>query len=123
MAIKLYQWDVSQKEELTHPTTFSGDYVIRWFQNGYVSMTTEFATLFNTMNNDLVVKSNADGVAAVKLCLKGETDNEKIAAIRREYSVNDEFFALRTDDTAIKNRIAAIIAGIETERDSWLDVS
>ena len=53
MAIKLYQWDVSQKEELTHPTTFSGDYVIRWFQSGYVSMTTEFATLFNTMNNDL----------------------------------------------------------------------
>jgi len=123
MAIKLYEWDLSQKDVLANPPKFSGDFKIKWHIHGYVSMTVEFATLFNGLNNNVLKKSDADGVAAIKLSSKKETDSLKVAAIRREYSVNDEFFALRTDDTAIKNRIAAIIAGIETERDSWLDVS
>tara|TARA_R110001606_G_C15402805_1_gene653413 strand:+ start:13088 stop:13459 length:372 start_codon:yes stop_codon:yes gene_type:complete len=123
MTIKLYHWDVSQKDVLANPSKFSGAYKIKWHVHGYVSMTVEFAALFNSLNNNVLTKSNADGVAAVKAACKPDLDRQKVAAIRKEYSVDDEFFALRTNNTTVKNRIAAIISDIETERDSWLDVS
>tara|TARA_R110001599_G_scaffold247581_3_gene447620 strand:+ start:218 stop:589 length:372 start_codon:yes stop_codon:yes gene_type:complete len=123
MAIKLYQWDTSVVDRLVSPAKFDGAYKIQWHQHGYVSMTVEFAALFNTLNDNVLVKSNADGVTAVKAWLKPNTDKEKVTNIRKKYDANAEFFALRTNDTAIKNDIASIVAAVETERDTWLDVS
>lgn len=122
MAIKLYQWDTSKADQLVSPTKFDGTYKIRWFSHGYVSMTVEFAALFNKLNDNLLVKSDADGVTAVKAYLKPSIDAEKVSKIREKYTLNDEFFSLRTNNTAIKNDIAKIVAAVETERDSWLDV-
>ena len=123
MAIKLYQWDTSIKETLASPNKFDNTFEIKWWQYGYVSMTEGFAVLFNSLNDDVLVKSNADGVTAVKAFYKKTTDEDKVARIRLKYTADDEFFSLRTNDTAIKNDIASIVAGVETELNAWLDVS
>jgi len=123
MAIKLYQWDISVQDELVSPSKFDGSYQVQWHQHGYASMTVEFAALFNTLNNDLLIKSDADGVAAVKAWLKPMRDKNKVTNIRKKYDANAEFYALRTNDTAIKNDIATIVAAVDTAQDAWLDVS
>ena len=127
MAIKLYQWDATVTPTLVSPNKYDGSFEIKWYQPGYVSMTEGFAVLFNALNQidgvGVVVKSNADGVAAVKAYLKPSIDTTKVANIRAKYTADDEFFSLRTDDTAIKDDIASIVAAVETERDTWLDVS
>ena len=126
MAIKLYQWDTAVTPTLVSPNKYDGTFAIKWHQDGYVSMTEEFAVMFNDLNEDVLVKSDSDGVAAVKAYLKLNTDNDKVMAIREEYSVDDEFCALRTetaDSSPVQDRIAAIVKGIEDERDGWLDVS
>jgi len=123
MAIKLYQWDTSVQETLVSPNKYDGTYQVKWWQSGYVTMSEGLAVLFNGLNNDILVKSDAAGVAAVKLFSKQHYDMEKVSNIRLKYDINDEFFALRTDNTTIKNDIATIIAAVETERDALLDVS
>jgi|TARA_B100001146_G_scaffold172224_1_gene153142 hypothetical protein len=126
MAIKLYQWDTSVAPTLVSPNKYDGTFEVKWHQSGYVSMTEGFAVLFNDLNEDILVKSDADGVAAVKAALKPKTDNDKVTAIRAEYSADDEFCALRTEyaeSSPVQDRIAAIVKGIEDERDGWLDVS
>jgi len=123
MAIKLYQWDVSKKDVLACPNKYDNTFEVRWWQHGYVSMTEGFAVLFNSLNDDLLVKSDADGVTAVKAYYKPATDGDKVARIRMKYTADDEFFSLRTDNTAIKNDIASIVAEVETELNSWLDVT
>ena len=123
MAIKLYQWDVSKKDVLASPNKFDNTFEIKWWQHGYVSMTEGFAVLFNELNDNLLVKSDADGVTAVKAYYKQTTDNLKVSRIRAKYTVDDEFFSIRTNNTEIKNDITAIVAQVETELNAWLDVS
>jgi hypothetical protein len=125
MAIKLYEWDATLLPEMVCPNKYDPSFQVKFYPDtlGYVSMTEGFAVLFNALNGNCLTKSDAAGVAAVKLGLKRDTDTLKVDSIRESYSMNDEFYALRTDNTAIKNDIAAKVLAVETARDAWLDVS
>ena len=68
-------------------------------------------------------KADADCKAAVKELLKPVHVAETNKKIRAEFSVEQELGALRTDHKPTKDRIAAIIAEMNTERDSALDIS
>ena len=70
MAIKLYQYDASTYKAATdfnYPNKMQSGLFLHWWQEGYVSMDTEMAALLNPLNENAFTKSDADGVAAIKV--------------------------------------------------------
>lgn len=122
MAQALYKWT----GELTEPTAWDSSFEApQWYGyddagNGYAYLDTGYAALCSSSNSDLATTT----ATADKDWVKGnskqalEIDAECRADIRASYSLEDELKALRTDDTTVKNAIAAIVTASNTKKNA-----
>lgn len=122
--MKLYKFTKDPKD-VVHPEEFDSSKVgkIKWLLDGYVSMDDGWKDLMVSLNKDTFTLCDADDVVAAKALSKPFWDGMKRKRIREKYTTEDEFRALRVDDTTIKNAIAAIITSINAERDAFYAIS
>ncbi|MAB94881.1 MAG: hypothetical protein CMC98_02100 [Flavobacteriales bacterium] len=122
--MKLYKFTKDPKA-IVHPEEFDASVTgkIKWLGDGYVSMDDGWKDLMVSLNKDTFTLCDADDVVAAKALSKPFWDGMKRARIREKYTTDDEFRALRVDDTTIKNAIAAIITSINAERDAFYAIS
>lgn len=122
--MKLYKF-TTDPNSIVHPEEFNSSAVgkIKWLGDGYVSMDDGWKDLMVSLNADTFTLCDADDVTAAKALSKPFWDGMKRARIREKYTTDDEFRALRVDDTTIKNDIAAIITSINAERDAFYAIS
>lgn len=122
--MKLYKFTKDLKA-VVHPEAWDASSVgkIKWLGDGYVSMDDGWKDLMVSLNADTFTLCDADDVTAAKALSKPFWDGMKRARIREKYTTDDEFRALRVDDTTIKNDIAAIITSINAERDAFYAIS
>lgn len=122
MAQKLYKWT----GDITEPDGYDSEWAApEWYGydengNGFALLEADYAALCSSSNDDLAattatadknwVKQNS--VQAISL------NQQCVEEIRASYSINDELKALRTDDTAVKTAIAAIVTSYQTKKNA-----
>tara|TARA_B100001248_G_C27245691_1_gene391448 strand:- start:164 stop:529 length:366 start_codon:yes stop_codon:yes gene_type:complete len=109
MAQKLYKWTGT----LTQPDSYDSSIVRpQWYGNNLAFLDTEFAKLCKSSNDDFAATTAADDKAWVKANSKEakQIRAECQIAIRKEYGIEDELEALRSDDKTVKDAIAKIVA-------------
>jgi hypothetical protein len=122
--MKLYKF-TKDPEVIVHPEEWDASAAgkIKWLGDGYVSMDDGWKDLMVAANANTFTLCDADDVTAAKALTKPLWDAVKRSRIREKYSTDDEFRALRVDDTTIKNAIAAIITSTNAERDAFYAIS
>lgn len=122
--MKLYKFTKDPKA-VVHPEAWDASAVgkIKWLGDGYVSMDDGWKDLMVAVNADTFTLCDSDDVTSAKALSKPFWDDIKKSRIREKYTTEDEFKALRVDDTTIKNDIAAIITSINAERDAFYAIS
>lgn len=122
MAQALYKWT----GDLTQPESWDSSFEApQWYGydddgNGYAYLDTGYAALCSSSNDDLATTTATADKDWVKANSKQalEIDAECRADIRASYSLEDELKALRTDDTTVKNAIAAIVTASNTKKNA-----
>lgn len=120
MAQALYKWT----GDLTQPESWDSSYEApQWYGtdsdgNSYAYLNTDYAALCSSSNDDLATTTATADKDWVKTNSKQalELDAECRADIRASYTLEEELKALRTDDTTVKNAIAAIVTACGTKK-------
>jgi hypothetical protein len=109
MAKKLYKWTGTLTEPDSYDSTIAPP---AWYGNNLAYLDTKFAALCTSDNDDLAATTSADDKNWVKTSSKQARRIRKECqkAIRKEYAIEDELEALRTDDSTVKTAIANIVA-------------
>lgn len=109
MAQKLYKWT----GDLTQPDAYDSEIERpHWYGNNLAFLDTAFAALCSSSEDDFAVTTAADD----KTWVKTHSRQAKIIrkecqiAIRKQFNIEDELQALRTDDSTVKTAIANIVA-------------
>lgn len=109
MAQKLYKWTGDLIQPDGYDSTFARP---QWYGNNLAYLDTGFAALCSSSNDDFAATTAADDKAWVKANSRQARSIRKECqrAIRAEYAIEDELEALRTNDSTVKDAIAAIVA-------------
>ena len=121
---KLYQYDCLQ-QSLVHPVEWPSSITkTSWHFDGAATMDIPFFDIMKRLNPDVNFrKADASCAAEVKTFMRPAHVYENEKRIKREFTIMEELWAMRTDDATTKNRIAAIIAENNAERDAQLDIT
>jgi len=109
MAQKLYKWTGDLIQPDGYDSTFAPP---QWYGNKLGYLDTGFAALCSSSNDDFAATTEADDKAWVKSNSKQAKIIRKECqiAIRKQFNIEDELQALRTDDSTVKTAIANIVA-------------
>lgn len=118
MAIKLHKWTGT----ITSPDSYDSSIPSpNWYGSdgttSFALLDEDFAKLCKSSEDDLAVTTTT----AHKNWVKSSSPHSKIIrkncqeAIRKEYGIEDELEALRTDDSTVKTAIAKIVAVYTTK--------
>lgn len=122
MAQALYKWT----GDITEPDGYDSEWEApQWYGyddsgNGYAFLEADYAALCSSSNDDLA----ATTATADKSWVKANSPQAKnlnrecVEEIRQSYSIDDELEALRTDDSTVKDAIAAIVASCTTKKNA-----
>lgn len=124
--VKLYTYDTStigSASDLVQPNKYNGDFKIKYWSAGYVSMSVGLASLFNSLNGGALTLATESEVATLKDKVKSTYDTLCAQKIAESYSVSEELRANRLNDTTVLNDISAIVAAVKADRDAWLDIT
>jgi hypothetical protein len=109
MAQKLYKWTGNLIQPDGYDSTFARP---QWYGNNLAYLDTGFAALCSSSNDDFA----ATTATADKDWVKANSQQAKVirkecqVAIRKQFGIEDELEALRTDDSTVKTAIATIVA-------------
>lgn len=120
MAQALYKWTGDLIEPSSWDSAFEApqQYGVDDNGNGYAYLDTGYAALCSSSEDDLATTTATADKDWVKTNSKQAKEYDRLCVeeIRASYSIDDEFKALRTDDTAVKTAIANIVSSWTTKK-------
>ena len=126
MATKLYKY--VSKKPVVHPTLLPGfDNKVIWHNLDdelFVTFGDAIHAVFVSANDAGAFKvATAKDASRVKSFLSGKYKFKKREKIKMEFSLEEELAAIRKKDNTVPDRIAAIIAEVDAERDELVNIS